>query len=145
MAPDRFIALATLSLLLSACGGGSTRPTVSAPPPPRQPIANPPPTRPLPPPAPVLPQVQVQQAPGLEGVIGSRSQALFEQFGTPRLDVHEGDVRKLQFSGSACVLDIYLYPPEGGGEPVATHVDARRASDGLDVDRAACIAALRRR
>lgn len=144
MAPSRFIAIASLPLLLAACGGGSAPPTVSAPPP-RPPIVNPPPTRPKPPPTPVRPPVQVQQVPGLEGVIGARSQSLVEQFGTPRLDVHEGDVRKLQFTGSACVLDIYLYPPEGGGESVATHVDARRASDGQDVDRAACVAALRRR
>jgi hypothetical protein len=31
-----------------------------------------------------------------------------------------------------------------GAEPVATYVDARRPSDGLDVDRAACVAALQR-
>ena len=34
---------------------------------------------------------------------------------------------------------------DSGGDPVATHVDARRSSDGKDVDRAACVAALRRR
>lgn len=83
--------------------------------------------------------------PGLEGVIGSDAGALTRQFGTARLDVKEGDVRKLQFSGTACVLDIYLYPPSPNAEPRATYVDARRASDGLDVDRAACVAALRQR
>lgn len=83
--------------------------------------------------------------PGLESVIGADASALIGQFGTPRLDVHEGDARKLQFSGAACVLDIYLYPPDKGGTPRATYVAARRASDGLDVDRAACVAALRRR
>ena len=62
-----------------------------------------------------------------------------------RLDVVEGDARKLQFSGEPCVLDIYLYPMRKGGEPAATYVDARRSSDGLDVDRASCIAALRQR
>jgi hypothetical protein len=41
------------------------------------------------------------------------------------------------------VLDVYLYPLTQGAEPTATYVDARRASDGLDVDRARCVAALR--
>ena len=70
---------------------------------------------------------------------------LTRQFGTPRLDVWEGDARKLQFSGTACILDIYLYPSARGREPQATYVDARRASDGMDVDRADCVSALRRR
>ena len=83
--------------------------------------------------------------PGLESVIGADARTLTGEFGTPRLDVREGDARKLQFSGQACVLDIYLYPPDNGGEPRATYVDARRASDGQDVDRAACVAALRNR
>ncbi len=70
--------------------------------------------------------------------------SLLTQFGNPRLDVREGDMRKLQFAGEACVLDVYLYPLAPQGEPVATHLEARRASDGQDVDRAACVAALRR-
>jgi hypothetical protein len=41
------------------------------------------------------------------------------------------------------VLDVYLYPPSPGATPSATYVDARRPSDGLDVDRAACVRALR--
>ena len=68
---------------------------------------------------------------------------LVRQFGDPRLDVWEGDARKLQFTGTPCVLDIYLYPTSRSREPLATYVDARRASDGQDVDRAACIAALK--
>ena len=70
--------------------------------------------------------------------------ALANMFGPPRLNVTEGDAKKLQFAGDACVLDIYLYPLEPRGEPSATYVDARRASDGLDVDRAACVQALKR-
>ncbi len=84
------------------------------------------------------------QLPGLEGVIGQNGTALANTFGAPRLEVREGDALKLQFSGEACVLDVYLYPLRPGAEPSATYVDARRASDGLDVDRAACVAALRR-
>lgn len=87
---------------------------------------------------------RVMNLPGLEGVIGKNETALANLFGPPRLTVKEGDARKLQFVGPACVLDIYLYPLQPRAEPSATYVDARRASDGLDVDRAACVKALRR-
>ena len=87
---------------------------------------------------------RIMQLPGLEMVIGRDATALANVFGPPRLEVQEGDALKLQFSGEACVLDIYLYPLRPGAEPSATYVDARRASDGIDVDRAACVAALRR-
>ena len=103
-----------------------------------------PPTQP-PPPAPRrVRAARVMTMPGLEGVIGADTAALQRQFGAPRLDVWEGDARKLQFSGEACVLDVYLYPPSPGATPTATYVDARRASDGLDVDRASCVRALKR-
>ena len=88
---------------------------------------------------------QVQRLPGLEGVIEQDAAALTRRFGSPRLDVREGDMRKLQFTGEACVLDVFLYPLRQGAEPVATYVEARRPSDGQDVDRAACAAALGRR
>lgn len=81
--------------------------------------------------------------PGLEGVIGATQNQLVRQFGQPRLDVWEGDARKLQFTGTACLLDIYLYPTSQSREPLATHVDARRASDGKDVNKAACVRALK--
>ena len=87
---------------------------------------------------------QVMGRAGLEGVIGAGEAQLRRQFGNPQLDVREGDARKLQFRGEACVLDIYLYPLRPGAEPTATYVDARRSSDGLDVDRASCVAALGR-
>ncbi|MDN3646841.1 hypothetical protein QWY75_11575 [Pontixanthobacter aestiaquae] len=87
---------------------------------------------------------RIMDIPGLERVIGSDSAALQRQFGQARLDVREGDAQKLQFSGEACVLDIYLYPLAPGATPTATYVDARRSSDGLDVDRASCVAALKR-
>ena len=89
------------------------------------------------------PSAIAQVVPGVEGVIGNDAAGLIRQFGKPRLDILEGDARKLQFSGTACVLDAYLYPPVAGREPLATYIDARRPSDGQDVDRAACIAALR--
>lgn len=136
--------------LLAACGASETRPvsagTIAAPPPtgtvnPRP--HTPPPTQPSRPTDGFL-APRVMSMPGLEAVIGERASALERQFGSPDLDVREGDVRKLQYRGTACVLDIYLYPLSPGAEPTATYVDARRASDGLDVDRAACVAALKR-
>jgi hypothetical protein len=78
---------------------------------------------------------------GLEAVIGRTAAALAAQFGTAALDVREGAARKLQYAGPACVLDAYLYPPAAGGEPIVSHVDARRL-DGTDFDRASCVAAL---
>jgi hypothetical protein len=86
-----------------------------------------------------------QTIPGLETVIGADETALIRQFGPSRLDVWEGDTRKLQFTGKACVLDVFLYPTTTSREPVASYVDARRSSDGQDVDRAACVAALKAR
>ena len=101
-----------------------------------------PPTRPAAPqPQPFRPP-QVEQGAGLESVIEKDAATLVREFGRPRLDTREGDMRKLQFAGEPCVLDVYLYPLRPGSEPVATYVDARRTSDGLDVDRAACVAAL---
>ena len=136
------IALAAmLCLLLSACGEDkppvksvSTRPApVIKSQPVRAPVRTPP------------PRAVAQVLPGLEGVIGAGLADLNRQFGEARLDVYEGDARKLQYVGSACVLDIFLYPGERGQAPQATYVEARRASDGQDVDRAACVAALRMR
>ncbi len=130
--------------LLAACdassSGGKVRSasaTTSAKPAARRPGVRPSVVQPPPKP-------QVQMLPGLEGVIGSTANQLSRQFGQARLDVMEGDARKLQYSGTSCILDVYLYPDAPGREPQATYVDARRASDGRDVDRAACVSALRR-
>lgn len=127
--------------LIAACG--EPAPVVSTPRnPPRSSSGRAVPTAPRrqPVPAPVI-----HSAPGLESVIGARTGELTRLFGPPRLDVLEGDARKLQFVGPACVLDIYLYPSAPGAEPHATYVDARRSTDARDVDRAACVAALRRK
>lgn len=133
------IALMLLPLLAS-CGGGGTKvqSTAATRPPPKRIAVRTPVTRPPPP-------AQVRMIPGLEGVIGATSADLVRQFGPPRLDVIEGDAHKLQFIGTPCVLDIYLYPGAAGREPQATYVEARRASDGQEVDRIACIGALRRK
>lgn len=145
--PSRFLSSrglwlgASAALLLSGCVSSTA------------PVAGPSHTRPeTSRPAPVRPAMpsgardpSFQTLPGLEGVIGVTERELVRQFGQPRLDVWEGDARKLQFTGRACLLDIYLYPTSGSKAPVATYVDARRQSDGQDVDRAACVAALRQR
>jgi len=73
--------------------------------------------------------------------MGQSATALQAQFGRPELDVREGEARKLQFTGAACVLDAYLYPSASGREAIVTHVDAR-LPDGRDIDRASCVAAL---
>lgn len=134
----------SLGLVLAGC--------VSAPKPARAPVV----TRPVPPQraTPTAPAVApsapgfiaptIMRVPGLEAVIGADARRLAQLFGTPALTVREGDALKLQYAGRACVLEIFLYPLRPGGEPSATHVEARRASDGQDVDRAACVAALRK-
>jgi hypothetical protein len=128
----RFLLLPGLGLL-SACGGGTVIQSTPAP------------SRLAPPPQlhRSVPGLRIQNLPGLEGVIGATRTQLARQFGAPRLDVIEGDVRKLQFTGAPCVLDVYLYPAAPGLEPEAAYVDARSAN-GRDVDRAGCVAALRR-
>ncbi|MEZ5680973.1 MAG: hypothetical protein R3E14_06710 [Erythrobacter sp.] len=131
--------------LLGACTS-TPPPRVAAPAPQQGVVRAPPPpqiTRPLPS-TDTFRAPKVMNLPGLEGVIGRNETALANIFGPPRLTVKEGDARKLQFVGEACVLDVYLYPLQPRAEPSATYVDARRASDGLDVDRAACVAALKR-
>lgn len=137
------LALSLVPVLAACSGAGGKVPSASAPD--ARPITvkrvgsvRQPVRRHQPPPA------QLQALPGVEGVIGAGPAELARQFGTARLDVWEGDARKLQFTGPACVLDVYLYPPAQGREPQATYVDARR-TDGKDVDRASCIAALRKR
>lgn len=138
----RAAAIPLLALLLASCGGGGV-PSGGKTPVVRSAPASPVRTT-VPRPAPLgKPVAQVQMIPGLEGVIGSDALQLGRTFGTPRLDVIEDDARKMQWSGTACILDVYLYPPAGGGKPTATYVDARRG-DGRDVDRAACVAALRK-
>lgn len=78
---------------------------------------------------------------GLEGVLGHDGRALQALLGKPSLDVQESDARKYQFASEICVLDVYLYPPSRGREPVATWVDAR-LPDGREMDRASCVAAM---
>ncbi|MDJ0978530.1 MAG: hypothetical protein QNI87_08325 [Erythrobacter sp.] len=142
-------ALTLLAALgVSACSTGlipppkapSQAPRASAPvpdpvPAPRTAPQTAPPTRA----APAFRSPQVQRGGDLDAVIGANASALTRRFGAARIDLAEGDARKLQFTGRACVLDIFLYPLSPGAEPVATHVEARSRRDGSDTDRARCI------
>jgi hypothetical protein len=121
----RLAAIAGLALLLGGCAG-SAIPRASPPP-------GGAPTTAVPAPRPVQ----------NNSLIGRPANAALGLFGKPRLDVTEGSARKLQFGGSACILDIYYYAPRQGADPLATHVDAR-TPDGRDANIPSCIDALRR-
>lgn len=82
---------------------------------------------------------QVMRESGLESVIGEGAASLSRRFGEARIDLKEGDARKLQFVSRGCVLDIYLYPLASNSAPVATHVEARQRVGGGETDRAECI------
>lgn len=114
--------ISALTLALSGCVSGS------------RPAAAPAPAR-----SPIMMVPQVMAPTGLDGVIGAPAAALTRRFGSPRIDLGEGDVRKLQFAGSNCVLDIYLYPVAAGAEPTATHVAARLRHGGTAVEPSACV------
>jgi len=136
--------LAALSLLplLAACGPGESR--IASTPTPRASPSAPALAVEARPPAKMGPRpAAVHMLPGLEGVIGASAPELSRLLGQPRIDVLEGDARKLQFAGGACVLDVYLYPGVHGPEPRASYVEARRAVDGADFDRVACVTALK--
>ena len=106
----------SLSLLVAAC---ATRPTTTAPP--------------------TQPETPVQQEHG--AIIGFTADDLVRKFGTPTLQIREGESLKLQFRSKLCVLDAYLYP--GGNTPYrVTHVDTRTRSLGT-IDQELCIASLR--
>ncbi len=94
--------------------------------------------------APVARPSRATSAPARDGVIGLGASQLQAMLGAPVAQLTEGPARKLQFAGTTCVLDAYLYAPAGGGEPAVTHVDTRKVS-GEDIDRASCVAALRTR
>jgi hypothetical protein len=123
------VAAILLGAGLAGCAGGSA-PAPARPAPGRSTIVR-------------VPEVMTSQ--GLEGVIGQDAGALTRRFGSPRLDVVEGDARKLQFAGRDCVLDIYLYPGAAGREPTAAHIEARLRQGGAAADRGACIREVERR
>ena len=120
-APQHILSV-LLALPLAACGGS---------------IVPPAPMRPSPagPPASAF----MKSGP----LMGMDARHLVQQLGTPRLDIRESTMRKLQFANGRCVLDAYLYAPARGKEPVVTHVDAHTPV-GIDIDPGACASALGR-
>ena len=96
------------------------------------PTAMPAPTRTAPPP----PAITRDRS----DILGQNAGSLTRRFGEARIDLSEGDARKLQFASEGCVIDIYLYPPEAGAAPIATHIVARLREGGEEMDRARCIA-----
>lgn len=73
-------------------------------------------------------------------IIGRTADDLVRQFGTPALQIREGESLKLQFRSATCVLDAYLYPA-GNAPHRVTYVDTRTAAL-VDVDQALCIDSL---
>lgn len=92
-------------------------------------------------PIPAPPVVQVQPEPQ-NSLTGLTAQELVGRYGTPALQIREGNSLKLQFRGRRCVMDAYLYPSGNAGTLKVTHVDTRLPSGG-DIDQAACIFSLR--
>jgi hypothetical protein len=87
----------------------------------------------------------VRPSPQLRGeLIGMTASELVQRLGNPALQIREGQSLKLQFRGSSCIVDAYLYPPgdRSGPERVA-HVDARLRS-GVETDPRQCVAAIGR-
>ena len=75
-------------------------------------------------------------------IIGLTSEELVRLFGTPALQIREGNSLKLQFRSQFCVLDAYLYPPAGAAAPYrVSYVDSRSRSL-ADVDQDACVHSL---
>jgi hypothetical protein len=80
----------------------------------------------------------------INGIIGARAADLTNRFGIARIDMVEGDARKLQYASDTCVLDIYLYPAGTSGEPIAAHVETRQREGGAEANRAGCIGEVER-
>jgi len=140
-----FAAAMPAMLLLAACAATPPPRASTTAPPVTQPVAQPRPPviSDVPPPVAGFRAPEIMRGAGLDGVIREGPNSLMRQFGQPRLDVTEGDMRKLQFVASACVMDVFLYPLQPGHDPRATWIDTRRASDGQAVDMLACMQALR--
>jgi hypothetical protein len=76
--------------------------------------------------------------PGLSRLIGSDAAGVTRLLGPASLDRSEGPGRQLQFVRPPCVLDVFLYPPAGGGAPVVRTAAARKP-DGSKIDPGACL------
>ena len=70
-------------------------------------------------------------------IIGRTADELVRRFGTPALQIREGESLKLQFRSATCVLDAYLYPA-GNAPHRVSYVDTRTPAL-ADMDQAPCI------
>ena len=95
------------------------------------------PAEPEVPAAPVVAQPQPRESGVL---IGLTANQLASRFGRPALQIREGNSFKLQYRGSRCVLDVFLYP-SGGAQHRVTHVEARTPT-GVDIYQTDCIRSL---
>lgn len=127
---NRLLAMLGLAVTLSGCVGGS--------------YVRSPEMRGADPPTPPVTRPQIMRDTGGDDLVGQHAVALLRRFGEARIDLREGDARKLQFASERCVLDVFLYPQHTGGTPVATHIEARRRQGGGAIDRRQCIAELER-
>jgi hypothetical protein len=90
---------------------------------------------------PTPPSVPPAQPPRESGVlVGMTGNELVTRFGSPVLQIREGNSFKIQFRGRLCVLDAFLYPSTGAQYRV-THVEARSLS-GLETNQSDCIRTL---
>jgi len=131
---DRFrpaLACAAMALV-SACVGGPMVPIPSSAP------------RPAPAAAEPFRAPRPQPGGDVAGIMGADIRTLRARFGEPRIDLVEGDARKLQFASSDCVLDIFLYPLREGAAPVATHVETRLRQGGTPTSSERCISEVER-
>jgi hypothetical protein len=94
-------------------------------------------TEPVTPSAPSSSPAQPRESGVLIGLTGNE---LVSRFGNPALQVREGNSFKIQFRGSLCVLDAFLYPAAGAQYRV-THVETRSRA-GTATNQADCIRAL---
>ena len=132
---------ALLAAAVAGCAGGAAparKPSAAVPRPGFRPAA------PAAPRSTIATAPEVMSPAGLSGVIGAPAAALTNRFGQPRIDLAEGDARKLQFAGANCVLDIYLYPLAAAAEPTATHVAARLRQGGAAADPGECLREIER-
>lgn len=89
-----------------------------------------------------VPQAR-QSLHGRGQIVGLTAEELVARFGTPALQISEGNSLKLQFRRGQCVLDAYLYPSGHSSYEVA-YVDSRTPALAR-VDQAFCISSLEAR
>ncbi len=167
---EKIIFIAIALFTLTACGGKSTKPqsasakpvakpTAKAKPaavPATKPVAKTKPSLPAPRSAGTRPTLPAPKVPGtisferrISGgvagdMLGRTEKSLRAQYGDPRLDIREGEGRKMQYLTKKCVVDIYLFPPSAGKEAQVVHIDARDDA-GRDLDRDGCVQQLSRK